>query len=86
MTRQFTAREFNHDIAAAKRATREGPVIVTDRGVPAHVLLSYDEYRRLVLPQPSRTLADLLAAPGTEDIEFELPPRLVEPLFEFDDE
>ena len=60
VTRHFTSREFNQDVAA-KRAAREGPVIVTDRGEPAHVLLSWDEYRRLSIARPG--LADLLSFP-----------------------
>jgi prevent-host-death family protein len=42
-----TAREFNQDVSAAKRAAAEGPVIITDRGQPAFVLLAIDDYRRL---------------------------------------
>lgn len=44
----MTSREFNHDVSAAKRAASTEPVIITDRGRPSHVLLSIDEYRRLV--------------------------------------
>ena len=33
-TATFTAREFNRDVSAAKRAAADGPVIVTDRGRP----------------------------------------------------
>ena len=46
-TATFTAREFNRDVSAAKRAAADGPVIVTDRGRPAYVLLEIDDYRRL---------------------------------------
>ena len=38
-TTTFTSREFNRDVSAAKRAAANGPVIVTDRGQPAYVLL-----------------------------------------------
>ncbi|MER9625881.1 type II toxin-antitoxin system Phd/YefM family antitoxin [Mesorhizobium sp. M0222] len=53
--------------------TKDGPVIITDRGKPAHVLLSFDEYKRLT--GKMRTLGDMLAAPGVEDIELRLPAR-----------
>ena len=43
----LTSRELNHDLGRAKRAARMGPVFITDRGKPAHVLLSYSEYQRL---------------------------------------
>jgi hypothetical protein len=54
------------------KAARHGPVIVTDRGRPAHVLLSYEEYQRLVAGGAS--IIDLLGAPeGVEDVDLELP-------------
>jgi antitoxin (DNA-binding transcriptional repressor) of toxin-antitoxin stability system len=43
----MSAREFNQDVSAAKRAAAREPVIITDRGTPAYVLLSIDEFRRL---------------------------------------
>ncbi|WP_150294358.1 type II toxin-antitoxin system Phd/YefM family antitoxin [Sphingobium estronivorans] len=43
----ISARDFNQDIGRAKKATINGPVIITDRGKPAHVLMSIDEYRKL---------------------------------------
>ena len=70
----LSSREFNQDSNRAKKAAREGPVFITDRGRPAHVLLSIEEYQRLTSSRPK--IADLLAMPGAEDIEFE-PPRAV---------
>ena len=65
-----TSREFNQDLAAAKRAAKEGPVIVTDRGKPAFMLLSHAEYRRLAgIKGPS--LADLLFQEEGADIDFD---------------
>ena len=58
----LTSREFNQDLSRAKRAALEGPVIITDRGKPAHVLLNIEEYRRLTTAP--RTLAEALAMPG----------------------
>lgn len=43
----LTSREFNQDTSGAKRAASHGPVFITDRGKPAHVLLSIEEYQRL---------------------------------------
>lgn len=43
---RLSAREFNRDVSAAKRAAEAEPVIITDRGTPSHVLLSYAEYVR----------------------------------------
>ena len=69
----FSSREFNQDASRAKKATAKGPVFITDRGRPAHVLLTIEAYERMKGKQPS--LADLLAMPGGEDIEFEIPSR-----------
>ena len=62
----FSSREFNQDVARAKRATSSGPVIITDRGKPGHVLLTHSEYRRLLGREPR--IAELLASPETVDI------------------
>lgn len=68
-----SSREFNQDVSGAKRAANDGPVFITDRGRPAHVLLSMKEYQRLT--GGGATIGELLALPGSEDIEFE-PPRV----------
>ncbi|NEI71827.1 type II toxin-antitoxin system prevent-host-death family antitoxin [Rhizobium lusitanum] len=69
----LSGRELNNDLGRAKRAAKDGPVIITDRGRPAHVLLSFDEYKRLT--GKMRTLGDMLAVPGAEDVDLPLPPR-----------
>lgn len=69
MNTTLSSREFNHDVGRAKKAALEGPVFITDRGRPSHVLLSLDAYRALLAKQPS--IIDLLALPGAEDIDFE---------------
>ena len=43
----ISSREFNQDTSGAKKATRQGPVFITDRGKPAHVLLSIEDYQKL---------------------------------------
>ena len=68
----LSSREFNQDISRAKRAADEGPVIITDRGEPAYVLLRHDAYRRLTGGGP--TSREMLGQPGAEDITFD-PPR-----------
>ena len=67
----LTSREFNQDASGAKRAASKGPVFITDRGRPAHVLLTIEDYQRLTGGQ--RKIADALAMPGGEDVEFEAP-------------
>jgi prevent-host-death family protein len=66
-----SSREFNQDVTRAKRAAEHGPVFITDRGKPAHVLLSIKEYRRLT--DKRRNLVEALSMPGLADIEFEFP-------------
>lgn len=68
----LSSRELNQDIGRAKRAALEGPVFITDRGKPAHVLLSIEEYRRLTGQR--RSLVETLSMPGLSEIEFD-PPR-----------
>jgi prevent-host-death family protein len=67
----LSSREFNQDASKAKRAAQSGPVIITDRGRPAHVLLTFEHYKQLT-HQPAR-IADLLAMPSTQDADFEAP-------------
>ncbi|AKM44262.1 prevent-host-death protein [Burkholderia contaminans FFH2055] len=69
----LSSRELNQDVTKAKKAAKDGPVFITDRGKTAHVLLSFEEYQRLT--QQRRNIADSLAMPGVEDIEFD-PPRV----------
>jgi prevent-host-death family protein len=64
----MTSREFNQDASKAKRAASDGPVFITDRGRTAHVLLTIEEYQRLV--GRDATIGDLLSLPGAEDIDF----------------
>ena len=69
----ISSREFNQAASEAKRAANIGPVFITDRGRPAHVLLSFEDYQRLT--RQRRNIADALAMPGSADIEFD-PPRV----------
>lgn len=55
----ISSREFNHDVGQAKRAAMDGPVIITDRGKPSHVLLNFDDYQKLKHEAPK--LSDILA-------------------------
>lgn len=67
----ISSRELNQDVTRAKKATKNGPVFITDRGKPAHVLLSIEEYQKLTGCR--QKIADLLAMPGAENIELEIP-------------
>ena len=71
MVTKISSREFNQDTSGAKKAAGRGPVYITDRGRPAHVLLAYEDYQRLI---GAGKMLDRLAEPaGVEDIELPLP-------------
>jgi len=72
----MTSREFNHDVSAAKRAARRGPVVITDRGVPSHVLLTIEQFDRMTASASGRSVVDALRA--DDDLEFD-PPRVEVP-------
>jgi prevent-host-death family protein len=65
----ISSREFNQDTSSAKKATLHGPVIITDRGRPAHVLLSIEEYQKLT--GINANIVDLLVMQEAADIEFD---------------
>ncbi len=67
----LSSREFNQDTSKAKKAAKSGPVIITDRGRPAHVLLSIEQYQSLTAP--AANIIDLLAAPGAAQVRFIAP-------------
>jgi PHD/YefM family antitoxin component YafN of YafNO toxin-antitoxin module len=78
----LTSREFNQDSSRAKRMCAKGPVFITDRGKPAHVLLSIEAYHQL--NGQSLNIVEALAMPGLTDIELEqrqwrAPPSYVDP-------
>ena len=68
-----TSREFNRDVSKAKRDAATGPVLITDRGRAAHVLLTIEDYLKITGKEES--IVELLAMPEAADIDFE-PPRL----------
>ena len=67
----LSSREFNQDASRAKKVAKSGPVFITDRGRPAHVLLTIEEYQRITGGQ--RSIVELLAMPVVAEIDFEDP-------------
>lgn len=65
----MSSRELDHDVSSAKKAAKSGSVIITSRGKPSHVLMTYDEFERL--RGRHRSLVDALAMPGLSAIDFE---------------
>jgi hypothetical protein len=66
--------EFDQNIAAAKRAAENGPVIIVDHDEPAYILLPHEAWSRPA-GKAGVTIVDLLRQEGGENIDFE-PPRL----------
>ena len=73
----LSSREFNQDVSKAKRAATKGPVIITDRGEPSHVLLSIEEYQQIA--GQAESIVDLLMMDTDLEIEFD-PSKLDKPL------
>lgn len=69
------AREFARNLAGAKRAAQDGPVLITDRGEPTYALLRIEDYYRLTgrHAAPRSLLVAMEALPGTEGIDVEAP-------------
>lgn len=79
----ISSREFNQDSSGAKKAARKGPVFITDRGRPSHVLLTIADYQKL--SGRSGTIVDLLSMLDADIVEFE-PAKLSGDLFRVPDE
>ena len=77
-----TSREFNQDVSRIKRAAVNGPVFITDRGHPSHVLLTIEEYQKIT--DKKESIVELLSMPDTDGIDFE-PPRLSKNLYQSTD-
>ena len=71
MSNTITSRDFNQRASQAKKAAQHGPVFITDRGKPCHVLLSIEDYHSLA--RQGKNIADLLSMPVSENIELEIP-------------
>lgn len=67
----LSSREFQQNANQAQRATRSGPVFITNRGKPTQVLLSIEEYQRITSQR--RSIVAALSMPGLSEIEFETP-------------
>ncbi|MDO4697999.1 MAG: type II toxin-antitoxin system Phd/YefM family antitoxin [Pasteurellaceae bacterium] len=73
----MTSREFNQHLGQAQKAAQIAPVIITNRGEPSYVLMSYAEYAKQLNKKPFISAFDALVPsdPALADIELELQPR-----------
>lgn len=74
----LSSKEFEKDPKRARKAAANGPVFITDRGRPSHVLLTIAEYQKIT--DKRNNIADLLSMPEAATIEIEFP-RLGDELF-----
>ncbi|EER47076.1 MULTISPECIES: type II toxin-antitoxin system prevent-host-death family antitoxin [Actinobacillus] len=71
----MTSREFNQRSSQAQKYALEEPVIITNRGTPAFVLMSYTEYEKVQQAKPFRSALEALLPIDNDDVELELQPR-----------
>lgn len=71
----MTSREFNQRSSQAQKYALEEPVIITNRGTPAFVLMSYTEYKKVQQAKPFRSALEALLPIDNDDVELELQPR-----------
>ena len=71
----ISSQDFAHDVPAAKRAAKTGPVFITENGGNAFVLLNIADYHCITERANSSLLALMDGIRGGDDIDFD-PPRL----------
>ncbi len=67
MVTTLSSREFNQDTGRAIKATEAGPVVITERGKPAHVLMTFSDYQRVMGKR--KNILDLVGMKGAGDID-----------------
>jgi prevent-host-death family protein len=69
----FSSREFNQNVSIIKKESANGPVFITDRGKPSYVLMSIEEYNRLLGEQ--QNIVSLLSMSEAAEIDFDIPKK-----------
>lgn len=67
-----TSKEFNRQASALRRSASNEPLLITERGRPAHVLMSYAAYQ--ALQSPTQSVADALAMTVPDALDTVLQP------------
>ena len=76
-TKNVSSREFNQAVSRVKKSAGDGPVFITERGRPSHVLMTIEHYRRLA-GSPASLAAALAMEPDAAEVELDTP-RLDDP-------
>ena len=71
---EVSSREFNRDSSRLKKQADKGPVVITDRGVRSHVLLSYRDYEALKGSRGKSLLQAIAQHGPADDTVFDPPP------------
>jgi hypothetical protein len=79
----MTARTFGQNVSDATNLAKDGPVLITDCGEPAFVLLNIRDFHALKGQQTTGSIVDRLACPASADIAFD-PPKSDERLAPLD--
>lgn len=74
----ISSQAFNLSVSDAMKNSQTGSVLITENGRPTHVFLTYENYQRLSRVKGS--VVELLALPGTEDIDLSIPTMKVFPI------
>jgi PHD/YefM family antitoxin component YafN of YafNO toxin-antitoxin module len=83
----MSSREFNQNTGKAKALANKAPLVITDRGKPAYVLMTHSDFDRLStqassqMPERFLSVVDALEQKGGPEYDFdiELPRRRNEP-------
>lgn len=67
----ISSRDFRRNVAAAKRAAANGPVYITNRGVPEYVFQRIEDYRRSSGEAEVSLLALMDSLPATGGASFD---------------
>lgn len=72
----MTSREFNQNTSLAQKYAQTAPVIITNRGKPAYVLVKYEEFQAVKSGKNAlQALLDLNHPADVGDIDLPLQPR-----------
>jgi antitoxin Phd len=67
--KQFTAREFNQAASRIKRASNDGPALISERGKPSHVLMTFETYEKLSTDQAKPPLVPFLESLALSELD-----------------
>lgn len=78
--KSITSRELNQRTHEAQKAARQAPLLITQRGKPDLVMMSYQEYEKTLANKPEPSFLESWLALSKDladvsDIELDIPPR-----------